>query len=90
MAGTDKVVHFLMYGVLAFLAARAARLDGRTTATLVTVGIGIALLGGVDEWHQQFIPGRSMERADWMADALGALAGTILPMTARKRPERPT
>ena len=31
----------------------------------------------LDEIHQSFIPGRSAEFLDWIADALGAAAGCI-------------
>jgi VanZ family protein len=41
----------------------------------------------VDEWHQQFVPGRSASVEDWIADALGAIAGTIAYTSARARRE---
>ena len=31
--------------------------------------------GATDEWHQSFVPGRSADVRDWIADATGALLG---------------
>jgi VanZ family protein len=39
---------------------------------------GIAAVGALDEWHQDFIPRRSMSFADWIADSSGALVGILL------------
>jgi len=36
-----------------------------------------ALLGAVDEFHQQWIPGRSMEFFDWVADFVGGSTGAF-------------
>lgn len=71
---TDKIVHFTMYGVLAALVLRAT-MTWQRPRTFVAVVLGLVLLGAVDEWHQSFIPGRSMSFADWIADSAGALLG---------------
>jgi VanZ family protein len=42
---------------------------------VVLAAIFAALLGAVDEFHQQWIPGRSMEFFDWVADFAGGTAG---------------
>jgi VanZ family protein len=73
----DKVVHFALYAVLAFLLARHGfGIAGRWTATALAVIVASAF-GVVDEWHQQYIPGRSTEYADWQADTLGAAVGSL-------------
>jgi VanZ family protein len=38
----------------------------------------IAAVGALDEWHQDFIPRRSMSFADWIADSSGAIVGALL------------
>jgi VanZ family protein len=39
----------------------------------------MGLLGALDEYNQQFIPGRSgLSLEDWIADMSGALAGVVL------------
>lgn len=70
----DKVAHFCVYGLLATLVQRA--LPGRR-APLVAVLV-VSLFGVTDEVHQAFVPGRSSEVADWVADTLGAILATSL------------
>ena len=76
-AKIDKVLHFSIYTVFAYLLTwQLAVNNKRWVAVLVAVVVSIAF-GAADEWHQQFIPGRSMELADWLADSLGACLGAI-------------
>jgi VanZ family protein len=37
-----------------------------------------AAYGVTDEWHQSFVPGRTPDVGDWLADAVGAAAGVIV------------
>jgi uncharacterized protein YfiM (DUF2279 family) len=88
--GLDKIAHFSAYAILAALALRAT-LTPRRLVTAVGVVVLVSVLGGIDEWHQSFIPGRSMSGADWMADTAGAIVGTLavrlIPfLTPRRRP----
>ena len=90
-AHADKLVHFVLYGVLGFLLARALRSDtsvGR--AIVLTVAFGIAF-GAADEWHQRYIAGRSSELADWGADGMGVLFGALAggSTSPRRRLETP-
>lgn len=77
----DRGAHFLEYGVLGLLTARAAfRLYAdRTTIRLVLfaliVSIGFAI---TDELHQTLVPGRTGDAVDLLADSLGATAGALL------------
>ena len=48
---------------------------------------GVSAFGALDEWHQQFVAGRSQDRADWFADTLGASFGVILSAAVRSRRE---
>lgn len=71
----DKVEHFVFYGGLALVALRATaggRLAGVSAATALAAWGIAAGYGATDEFHQWFVPGRSAEVADWLADALGA------------------
>ena len=78
-ASTDKPLHWLAYLGLAVLVVRA--LAGGLPRR---IGFGIALAamlitvayGATDEVHQLFVPGRTGDVYDLMADAAGALAGT--------------
>ena len=78
LARFDKVVHFAMYALLAGLVVWAWA--GRRTSAMVIIAtlLIVAAYGALDEWHQQFIPGRSMELNDWLADSAGALVGALV------------
>ena len=67
----DKMVHAGLYAVLAALFYLAGM--GPVAAVAVT-----ALYGITDEIHQMFVPGRSPELLDLLADLLGAVAGVWL------------
>ena len=79
-SGSDKPLHGLAYLGLAIVVVRAVAggLPGRidvwaaTIAILITVGYAVT-----DEVHQMFVPGRSAEMYDLIADAAGAAAGTV-------------
>lgn len=66
--GLDKAVHFAVYGLLATLVCR----QGRGWRAAGWSALAVSAFGATDEWHQSFVPGRSTELADWLADTLGA------------------
>ncbi len=73
---TDKISHAVGYSGLALLAYRAAHLvplkaRGGPYAQAFTVA---AIYGASDEYHQSFVPGRSADVIDWIADVIGILA----------------
>jgi VanZ family protein len=81
----DKLIHFTIYAIFAFLLARSvSEVASRWRAALLVIVIAM-VFAAADEWHQGFIPGRSMELADWQADCLGALVGAIAGATTRRR-----
>jgi VanZ family protein len=93
--GADKVAHFGFYGVVGFLFVLWRRETGSAAAGAVVWGaIFAALLGAVDEFHQQWVPGRSMEFFDWVADFAGgtvggfcsALAASMIPFLLTPKP----
>ena len=74
--GADTIAHFGFYGVMGFLFVLWRREIGTgAAAAVVWAAIFAALLGAVDEYHQQWIPGRSMDFLDWVADFGGGTAG---------------
>jgi VanZ family protein len=40
--------------------------------------VAASLFGITDEWHQSWVPGRSVEPEDWVADTLGAALAVAL------------
>ncbi len=85
----DKVFHFGAYAVLSALILRATRTP-RDLGTVAIVIVLVSAFGAVDEWHQSFIPRRSMSFADWIADSTGALVGALavrfIPFLTPRRP----
>ena len=76
----DKFVHLSLYGVEAFLLYLAIRWPGRDRFSLLralAVAGTMAVWGTVDEVHQHWIPGRSVEAADATADTAGGLLGSL-------------
>ena len=69
--------HIAAYAGLAVLTSRAAA-GGlwRVTPRAVLVAVLISTLYGVsDEYHQVFVPGRTFEVLDMIADAAGSVIG---------------
>jgi len=77
----DKTLHFLAFGVFAWLSCRALRQLRAQTRELHVALIGFAssvLLGGLLEIWQSLLSYRSCDVFDWFADALGAVLGATL------------
>jgi VanZ family protein len=74
----DKITHFLEYGILSFLLARALTAQApeswQKNFRLLAVIIAI-IYGASDEIHQLFVPGRQCSFFDFVFDSLGALFG---------------
>ena len=75
----DKAAHFVEFFVFGALLARAVHARGapRSSRLLLTLAIA-TLYAASDELHQKFVPGRSCELADVIADAAGAAAGILV------------
>jgi len=78
---SDKSGHSIGYAMLAGVLLRAfagGRLRG-VTWTRSVVAIVLATIYGVsDEFHQLFVPGRSADRYDVLADCIGATGGAAI------------
>jgi VanZ family protein len=70
----DKVVHFSIYGLLATLVCR----QGRGWQAAGWSLLAVSAFGASDEWHQYFVPGRTCEWGDWIADTAGAALAVAL------------
>ncbi|MBI1947071.1 MAG: VanZ family protein [Deltaproteobacteria bacterium] len=77
---SDKLLHAAAYCVLAVavLYGARARAGGLTMGARAEAALAAALYGVTDEWHQSFVPGRSMSSYDLIADALGACLGAMV------------
>ena len=95
LAGWDKVVHAVEYGIFGVLIARALRGAGprrvRTSALAVALGafVAAAAYGALDETYQGRT-GRDPSVYDWIADGTGALlAQAILLRRERSGVKKP-
>lgn len=74
----DKLVHITAYGAMAIFAGLA--LPARPLPVVILL---IAFIGGADEIHQIYLPGRDPGMDDWLADIVGTLLATPLLVKAR-------
>lgn len=77
---SDKSGHAIGYGILGAVLLRAlagGRLKGVTWATAAAAVILAALYGASDEFHQSFVPGRTPDVFDVLADGTGAALAVI-------------
>jgi VanZ family protein len=93
----DKIGHLMLYSGLGFLVALyLQRNHGLKTSVIWGLAATFCLIYGIsDEFHQYFVPGRSAEIGDVMADLAGGLVGAVfctevlrrnlVPMLNRKR-----
>jgi VanZ family protein len=92
-SGFDKLAHVGIYGLFGALLAwsLADRRDGLGTMRMALAFLIGAAGGALDEVHQIFVPGRSAEVWDAVADAAGVAAGLFLFNRigrARRRPQK--
>lgn len=89
----DKVVHGLLYAIEGFLLCRAVAWPPEArSVSLRSLAIAgaIAVWATLDEIHQIWIPGRSMEPSDALADTLGGFMGALAAaILARGAPPAP-
>jgi VanZ family protein len=77
----DKVKHFAAFFGLSVLLSLTLLYQNKNLLVkryyLGATFIIASIYGFLDEFHQSFIPGRSSEFLDWVADSLGALVGIL-------------
>jgi VanZ family protein len=76
----DKAIHLCEFALLGLLLSFGYFMTLKSplpVKALLTICSGI-ILGGLDEFHQYFIPRRSTEFYDVIADAIGILIGLFL------------
>lgn len=85
--GTDKVVHFTEYAILAVLFYRGLSYGSRrfNWVFLIVTMATAAGLGGLDELYQSYVPGRDSSFMDLMADFAGIGAGSIFTLIKDRR-----
>jgi VanZ family protein len=82
---SDKLAHFVAFGVLAFLFWRFAEsFERKLSARFVWLAlIGLGLYAGADEYLQQFV-NRHTSWTDWFANLAGLVA-VLVALEWRRR-----
>jgi VanZ family protein len=70
----DKGVHFVEYGALAFMMTHAVCVTWPRARYALTAAFWLTVSAGLmDEFHQAYVPGRTADVYDLLADALGSI-----------------
>lgn len=73
--------HFLVYLMLIFFFCRALRntFKGFTRLGIILLGVLFGVIFGlIDEFHQSFVPLRSVSLSDIVIDGIGSLVGSLM------------
>ena len=83
----DKLLHGVEYaGLAALLVLGLTHLGTMRLHRAMLLAILLAsAYGATDELHQYFVPGRSCDVLDWLADTVGALVGGLLAVPFLRR-----
>ena len=75
---TDKIVHILVFGLVATLILRTPKFKDLSLRSMLSAALITSVYGACDEFRQSLTPTRSVEFADWLADTFGAFAAVTL------------
>lgn len=81
MPHIDKMLHFVAYALLSALFLRAfktSRIKNNVKLMLILSVLCSSLYGISDEIHQYFVPYRSADLMDVLADILGGIMGVYI------------
>lgn len=84
LRASDKVCHFVAFAGLSFLLCWAIPSSRVSWGKILVLAASIAIVyATLDEWTQQFIPGRTCDIWDVAADSVGVVLGLISYSVAR-------
>lgn len=70
----DKLAHGILYAVFGVTLGMGWSRAPSPVRHGILLAVG-ALYGVSDEWHQMYVPGRTPDLADWLADVCGLVVG---------------
>ena len=73
----DKIIHFFIYAILAFIVLNTLALEERSYCRILSFSYAIGL-GIIIECIQYFLPYRGFEGGDLLSNFLGSLTGILL------------
>lgn len=79
ISGFDKTAHIIEYSILGFLLSFGFSISANNYNTKARYSIVFgAVLGAIDEIHQYYVPGRTMDIIDMFADITGIAMGILI------------
>lgn len=84
----DKLVHFLIFGILGWLIIRGMSIEPSRwiQKRKIIISLTIAILFAIsDEWHQSLTLKRDADLLDLLADVLGIISFVLLFLRKEKR-----
>ncbi|MDO8470460.1 MAG: VanZ family protein [bacterium] len=84
--GLSVPYHCISFGLLGFFLrnALAPRYEARWQVSLLL--LFLVLLGGTDEIHQSYVPGRDSSLEDWAVDSIASFFGVMGPFILSSMP----
>jgi VanZ family protein len=82
---SDDTGHFAGYALLGALVFRAfarARWSGISSRSALSALVFSSAYGASDEFHQHFVPNRTPDAVDWLADTAGAATAIAVILVA--------
>jgi VanZ family protein len=77
--GGDKIGHFTLYGIMAFLLARAFPQPIRLGRIAIPIAIlALLVFAALEEYSQKFFPTRTSDIVDFAFSFIGIVTGTWL------------
>lgn len=89
----DKLIHCFLYGVEGFLLYFSVAWPPQSRSAwlrVLAIAGALAVWGTLDEIHQIWIPGRSMEASDALADTAGGFLGAVIASAWPRRKPQPS
>ena len=77
-ADSDKIIHAFAYMLLGLLFYLSLRASGARNYVLAAAFLLASIYGISNEIHQFFVPGRYASFGDVLANAVGALTGSLI------------
>lgn len=76
----DKIAHAIIYGLLGWLSLRSVVRGAqvRLPRAAILAFLIASVYGATDEFHQMFVPKRSADIFDWIADSVGSFLAIAL------------
>lgn len=86
--GADKVAHFTLFSIWTFLLYGALSKGPEDRSSLWKIVIAAVLFGLSTEIVQVYVPRRSGDEKDFLADMVGACLGLLVAYFLKKRLDR--